>query len=56
MRHTSAVALFTSAEQQHSGNYILDYFSVKIGSRSYSVVESIFVLAFRVHLSVALLI
>lgn len=47
---------FTSAEQQHSGNYSLDYFSVKIGSRSYSVVESIFVLAFRVRLAVALLI
>ncbi|NWZ52834.1 SAFB1 factor, partial [Haliaeetus albicilla] len=39
VRHTNAVALFTSAEQQHSGKYILGYFFVKIGSCSYSVVE-----------------
>lgn len=56
MRHTNAVALFTSAEQQHSGNYSLDYFSVKTGSCSYSVVESISTLAFCICLAVALLV
>ena len=54
VRHTNAVALFTSAEQQHSGNYILDLFSIKIGSHSYSVVECIFMLGFCVRLAVAL--
>ncbi|NXV51788.1 SAFB2 factor, partial [Uria aalge] len=29
VRYTNAVALFTLAEQQHSGNYILDYFFLR---------------------------
>lgn len=47
---------FISAEQQPCGNYIPDYLSLKRGSRSYSLVGSIFMLAFYVHLPVALLI
>ncbi|NXT14977.1 SAFB1 factor, partial [Prunella fulvescens] len=43
---------FFSTEQHHSGNYIEGYFSTKIESCSYSVAESIFVLAFCVHLAV----
>lgn len=51
MRPTSSVAYF-STEQHHSGNYIQGYFSPKVWSCSYSVAESIFLLAFCVHLAV----
>lgn len=47
MRPTNSVA-YVSAEQYHSQNYIQGYFSAKIGSCSYSVAESIFILAFCV--------
>lgn len=51
MRPADSVAYF-STEQHHSRNYIQGYFSAKIGSCSYSVAESIFMLAFCVHLAV----
>lgn len=55
MRHINSVAFF-STEQHHSENYILGYFSAKMGSCSYSVAESIFMLVFCVSLAVALFI
>lgn len=44
--------MYFSTEQHHSGNYTQGYFSAKIGSCSCEVAESVFMLAFCVHLAV----